>query len=141
MVGKKKLKNLRKFRESRRNFVRKTIADAQDLIAGGNPIQVKRLRLLCTALQTKCSELQVLDRDIVELLEDESEIGTDVSESCNLTSAIQECMLDLESALAAQESQGENQQLPPSVSPERAGISQGCLSKVHTHAKLPKPGV
>ena len=60
------------------------MAYAQDLIAGGNPTEVKRLRLFRTALQTK------------------------------------------------------NQQLPPSVSPESAGNSQGCLSKVYTHAKLPK---
>ena len=68
MAEKKKVKNLIKFRDSHRNFVRKTIAEAKDLISGGNPIEVRKLKLLRTSLQTKCSELQVLDRDIVELL-------------------------------------------------------------------------
>ncbi|XP_068723841.1 uncharacterized protein [Montipora capricornis] len=135
MAEKKKVKNLIKFRDSHRNFVRKTIAEAKDLISGGNPIEVRKLKLLRTSLQTKCSELQVLDRDIVELLEDVSKIDSDVSESCELISVIQECMVDLESALTAQESQGKNQQ---SNSLESAGTAQGHLQAVHTHAKLPK---
>ncbi|XP_068738177.1 uncharacterized protein [Montipora capricornis] len=135
MAEKKKVKNLIKFRDSHRNFVRKTIAEAKDLISGGNPIEVRKLKLLRTSLQTKCSELQVLDRDIVELLEDVSKIDSDVSESCELISVIQECMVDLESALTAQESLGKNQQ---SNSLESAGTAQGHLQAVHTHAKLPK---
>ena len=135
MAEKKKVKNLIKFRDSHRNFVRKTIAEAKDLISGGNPIEVRKLKLLRTSLQTKCSELQVLDRDIVELLEDVSKIDSDVSESCELISVIQECMVDLESALTAQESQGKNQQ---SNSLESAGTAQSHLQAVHTHAKLPK---
>ncbi|XP_068670957.1 uncharacterized protein [Montipora foliosa] len=135
MAEKKKVKNLIKFRDSHRNFVRKTIAEAKDLISGGNPIEVRKLKLLRTSLQTKCSELQVLDRDIVELLEDVSKIDSDVSESCELICVIQECMVDLESALTAQEPQGKNQQ---SNSLESAGTAQGHLQAVHTHARLPK---
>ena len=96
---------------------------------------MRKLKLLRTSLQTKCSELQVLDRDIVELLGDVSKIDSDVSESCELISVIQECMVDLESALTAQESQGKNQQ---SNSLESAGTAQGHLQAVRTHAKLPK---
>ena len=62
-------------------------------------------------------------------------IDSGVSESCELISVIQECMVDLESALKAQESQGKNQQ---SNSLESAGTAQGHLLSVHTHAKLPK---
>ena len=89
--------------------MRKTIAEVKYLISGGIPIETRKLKLLCTSLQTKCSELQVLDRDIVELLEDVSKLDSDVSESCELICVIQECMVDLESALAAQESQGKYQ--------------------------------
>ena len=135
MAEKKKVKNLIKFRDSHQNFVRKTIAEAKELMSGGNPIEVRKLKLLRTSLQTKCSELQVLDRDIVELLEDVSKIDSDVSESCELISGIQECMVDLESALTAQESQGKIQQ---SNSLESAGTAQGHLQTIHTHAKLPK---
>ena len=135
MAEKKKVKNLIKFRDSHRNFVRKTIAEAKDLISGGNPIEVRKLKLLRTSLQAKCSELQVLDRDIVERLEDVSKIDSDVSESCELISVIQECMVDLESALTAQESQEKSQQ---SSSLESAKTAQGHLQTVHTHAKLPK---
>ena len=124
MAEKRKVKNLIKFRDSHRNFVRKTIAEAKDLISGGNPIEVRKLKLLRTSLQTKCSELQVLDRDIVELVEDVSKNDSDVSESCELISVIQECMVDLESALTAQESQGKNQQ---SNSLDIAGTAQGHL--------------
>ena len=61
--------------------MQKTIAEAKDLISGGNPIETRKLKLLRTSFQTKCSELQGLDRDIVELLEDVSKI---YSESCEL---------------------------------------------------------
>ncbi|XP_068761945.1 uncharacterized protein [Montipora capricornis] len=135
MAERKKVKNLIKFRDSHRNFVRKTIAEAKDLISGENPIEVRKLKLLRTSLQTKGLEPQVLDRDIVQLLEDVSKIDSDVSESCELISVIQECMVDLESALTAQESQGKNQQWN---SLDSAGTVQGPLQAVHTHAKLPK---
>ena len=51
-----------------------------------------------------------MDRDIVERLEAVSKLDSDVSESCELISVIQECMVDLESALTAQESQYKNHQ-------------------------------
>ena len=132
MAEKKKLKNLIKFRDSHRSFVQKTIAKAIDLISGGNPIETRKLKLLRTSLQTKCSELQVLDREIVELLEDVSKIDSDVSESCELISVIQECMVDLEYVLTAQESQRKNQQ---SNSLESAETAQGHLQTVHTVCK------
>ena len=55
-----------------------------------------------------------------------------------LMSAIQECIVELESALEAQESQGKSQKFPSvmkPVSPESAGSSQGHVSNVFTHAK------
>ena len=66
--------------------VRKTIAEAKDLISGGNPIETRNEKAETSSyppsrLRKKCSELQVLDRDIVELLEDVSKIDFDVSES------------------------------------------------------------
>ena len=69
MAEKKKLNNLIKFCDSHQHLVRKTVAEAKDLISGGNPTETRKLKLLRTSLQTKCSELQVLDRDIVELLD------------------------------------------------------------------------
>ena len=88
MSEKKKLKNLRKFRDGHRSFVRKTIASATELLSGGNPIDVKKLKLFRAALQTKYSELQALDQEIAELLDDVSKIEQDVVESCELSSAI-----------------------------------------------------
>ena len=58
-----------------------------------------------------------------------------------LMSAIQECIVELESVLEAQGSQRKGMEftcvLQP-VSPESAGTSQGHVSKVFTHAKLSK---
>ena len=132
-----KLRNLRKFRDGHRKFVQKTIEQAKGLISEGNSIEVKRLKFLRTALETKMSELQSLDREIVELVDDVKTIDTEVSESCEIMSSIQECIVELESVLEAQEMQGKSQefpsvaQLPPS---ESAGTSQDHVSK----AKLPK---
>ena len=138
---KKKLKNLRKFRDGHRKFVEKTIEDAKGLIAEGNLIEVKRLKFLRTALETKYSELQSLDREIVDLVDDVKVIDTEVSESCELMSSIQECIVELESVLEAQESKGKSQKSPSvvqPVSPESAGTSQGHVPKAFTYAKLPK---
>ena len=74
MSEKKKLKNFRKFRDGHRSFVRKTITSATELLSGGNPIDVKKLKLF----QTKYSELQALDQEIAELLDDVSKIEQDV---------------------------------------------------------------
>ena len=141
MSEKKKLKNPRKFRNGHRKFAQKTIEDAKGLITEGNPIEVKRLKFLRTALETKYSELQSLDREIVDLVDDVKVIDTEVSESCELMSAIQECIVEFESALEAQQSQGKSQEFPSVVQPvsaDSAGTSQGHVSKVFTHAKLPK---
>ena len=125
----------------------KRYVDAEDLIchdpgriplediSGGNPFEERKLKLPRTSLQSKCSELQVLDHDIVEQLEDVSKIDSDVSESCELISVIQECMVDLESALTAQESREKSQQSNSLQSPKTA---QGHLQTVHMHRKLPK---
>ena len=52
MAKKKKVKILIKFRDSHRNFVRKTIAEAKDLTSGGNPIEVRRLKLFRTCVRS-----------------------------------------------------------------------------------------
>ena len=134
MSEKKKLKNLRKFRDGHRSFVRKTIASATELLSGGNPIDVKKLKLFRAALQTKYSELQALDQEIAELLDDVSKIEQDVVESCELSSAIHACILELETALAAEEAQRKSQELGAGST----GISQSQPPKVIMHAKLPK---
>ena len=77
----------------------------------------------------------------MDLVDNVKVIDTEVSESCELISAIQECIVELESALEAQESQGRSQEFPyvaQPVSTESAGTSQGHVSKVFTPAKLPK---
>ena len=139
---KKKLKNLRKFRDSHRSLARKTIDSAAELIAGENAIDIKKLKLLRTTLEAKLSELQALDRDIVELLEDVSKIDQDVAESCELSSAIRECIVNLEAVFSAEEAQRKSQEFAStnqSVSNSGGvGISQKKPSKVTTHAKLPK---
>ena len=59
-------------------------------------------------------------------LVDDKVIDTEVSESCEVMSAIQECIVDLESILEAQESQGRNEEFPSvvqHVSPESARTS------------------
>jgi len=78
----------------------------------------------------------------VELMNNVKVIDTEVSESCEIMSAtIQECIVELESVLAVQEMQGKSQEFSSVVqipSSESAGTSQVHVSKVLTHAKLPK---
>ena len=67
-------------------------------------------------------------------------INTEVSESCELMSAIQ-LVVELESVLEAQEMQRKSQEFPSVAqrpSSVSAATSQGHVSKVLTHAKLPK---
>ena len=136
------MKYLRKFRDSHRKFVKKTIEDAKGLVPESNFLEVKRLKFLRTAFETKYSELQSLDCEIVDLVDDVKVIDTEVCESCELMSSIQESTGELEFVLEAQESKGRKSQKSPSVvqpvSPESSGTSQGHVSKAFTHAKLPK---
>ena len=147
MAEKKKLKNLKRFRDGHRSFARKTVEDAQELIAGGNPIDVKRVNLLRTSLQAKYTELATLDRQIAELLDEGANISDEVKESCELTSTIQECIFDIEAALTTaevQERRGEGSATGQgSSSSEMAGNrsqgSQGQSSQeAFAHARLPK---
>ena len=144
MAEKKKLKNLRKFRDRHRS--RKTINSAEELLSEGNPIVVKKLRHLRAALQTKYSELQALDREITNGgSQGFSEIEQDVVEGCELSDAIHACIVGicLETALNEEEAQRKLSQELSSEnlfvsSSESAGISQSQPSKVIMHAKLPK---
>ena len=67
--------------QSSKFWSKNTITEAKELISGGNPIETRKLKVLRTSLQ-------VLDRDIVELVEDASKIDSGVSESCELVSVI-----------------------------------------------------
>ena len=70
-------------------------------------------------------------------MDDVKVIDTEVSGSCKQMSAIQECIVELESVLEAQESQVKSQKSPSvvqPVSPENARNSQGHFSQVFTHA-------
>ena len=77
----------------------------------------------------------------MNLVDDVKIIDTEVCESCELMSSIQECIVELESVLGAQESKRKSQKSPSvvhPVSPESTRTSQGHVSKAFTHAKLPK---
>ena len=138
----KKLKNLRKFRDGHRQFVQKTFQDAKDLNTKGNPVEVKRLKVLPNALKTKYSELQSLDYEIVDLENDVNGIVTEVSESCELMSVIQMCIVQLVSVLERLKKvrdRARNYLLWCNLFLQKApGTSEGYLSKAFTHAKLPK---
>ncbi len=97
---KKKLRKLRKYRDGHRAFVQKTIEDAKELLSHVEEIDLKKVKLLCSTLESKRSELQSLDRDIFDF-EDESKIEEEVSESCEFAKTIQGCIVELEPVLNA----------------------------------------
>ena len=82
MAKNKKLKNLRTFRDGYRSFVQKTIDSVAQLLSGENPVDVKKLKLICAGLPTKYSAFQALDREIAEQSEDVSKIEQIVVEGC-----------------------------------------------------------
>ena len=65
--------------------------------------------LCCSSNKVQYSKLQtLLDQEITEPLEDVSKIEEDLVASCELSSTIHECIVDLETALAAEEAQRES---------------------------------
>ena len=97
-------------RESHRAFVRKTILAAQEQIdKRGDPTVLKKLKSLRCTLLDKLSELKILDSEIIDLV-DETKIE-DVSNSCDFASAIQACIVDLETAIEAEENTGKGQDI------------------------------
>jgi hypothetical protein len=129
---KKKLRKLRKYRDGHRAFVQKTIEDAKELLSHVEEIDLKKVKLLCSTLESKRSELQSLDRDIFDF-EDESKIEEEVSESCEFAKTIQECIVELESVLNAK--RDEQVQSQSHVSPSSSASSS---ERVQSFAKLPK---
>lgn len=139
---KKRLKKKSMVRESHRAFVRKTILAAKEQIdKGGDPTVLKKLKSLRCILLDKLSELKILDNEIIDLV-DETKI--DVSNSCDFASAIQACIVDLETAIEAEENTGKGQDIQGTTlgsqnsnSSIQAG-TQSNASTIPTHAKLPK---
>ena len=84
-----------------------------------------------------------MDRDVVELQEDDSIIDKEVSESCEFTSTIYECIVELESVLAVKEALEGSQKSVSTPQSASCSESAGTLStrqppRTPTYAKLPK---
>lgn len=108
--AKKKLKRKMKIRESHRNFVGKIITEARESIVSGEFFNLKKLKSFKSTLQEKLSELKGLDQEVLEYL-DESKIDEGVNDSCDLTSAIQTCIVDPKTALNSENDQGKCQEV------------------------------
>ncbi|KAL9976468.1 hypothetical protein ACROYT_G013775 [Oculina patagonica] len=144
---KKKLKKKVKVRESHRVFVRKTIHEAKDQIdKPEEPNALKKFKSLRCTLQDKFSELKTLDNKIVDLVDD-SKIEETVSESCDFQSAIQACIVDLETAIDAKTNEGKSQEGQGAIldsqssnnsSLQTSGTHSSGSTNIATHAKLPK---
>ena len=106
--AKKKLKKKTKIRESHRTFVRKIISEAKESLDGGESVDFKKLKSFKSTLQDKVLELKGMDEEALEYLDD-SKIDEDVSYSCDFASAIQACIVDLETALVSEKDKGRSQ--------------------------------
>ncbi|XP_068717114.1 uncharacterized protein [Montipora capricornis] len=109
----------------------------------GDPTVLKKLKSLRCILLDKLSELKILDSEIIDLV-DETKIEEDVTNSCGFASAIQACIVDLETAIEAEENTGKGQDIQGTTlgsqnsnSSIQAG-TQSNASTIPTHAKLPK---
>ena len=92
--------------ESHRAFVRKTILVAKEQIGKrGDPTVLSKFKSLRCTLLDKLSELKILDSEIIDLV-DETKIEEDASNSCDFASAIQACIVDLGTAIEAEENAG-----------------------------------
>ena len=100
--AKKKLKKKITIRESHRTFARKIIAEARESLTSGESIDLKKLKFFKSTLEDKSSELKSLNEAVLEYILDDSQIQEDVSASCDFASAIQECIVDLETALTSE---------------------------------------
>ncbi|XP_068735432.1 uncharacterized protein [Montipora capricornis] len=100
--AKKKLKKKITIRESHRTFVRKIIAEARESLTSGESIDLKKLTFFKFTLEDKSSELKSLNEAVLEYILDDSQIQEDVGASCDFASAIQECIVDLETALTSE---------------------------------------
>ena len=84
-----------------------------------------------------------MDQEVLEYLDD-SKIDEDVNYSCDFASAIQACIVDLETALASEKNQTRSQVSQSAVAglnstqtPAQTGTNSS-VSSTHNHAKLPK---
>ena len=145
--AKKKLKKKTKIRESHRTFVRKTISEVKESLDGGESVDFKKLKSFKTTLQDKVLELKGMDQEVLEYLY-ESKIDEDVSCSCDFASAIQACIMDLETALISEREQGRSQGVAFVLQSAEAGLNRtqtpaqtatnSSVSSIHSQAKLPK---
>ena len=138
--AKKKLKKKITIRERHRTFVRKIIDEARESLTSGESIDLKKLKFLKSTLEDKSSELKSLKEAVLEYILDDSQIQEDVGASCDFTSAIQECIVDLETALTSERDHERSfifsQSAESGLNTMQAGSSANA--SIHSHAKLPK---
>ena len=139
------LKKKMKIRKSHRTFVRKIISEAKESLDGGESVDFTKLKSLKSTLQGKVLELKGMDQEVLEYLD---EIDEGVSCSCDFASAIQACIVDLETALISEKEQGRSQGVAFVLQFAEAGLNRtqmhaqmvmnSSVSSIHSHAKLLK---
>ena len=125
-----------RIRAGHKSHAKRIIAHARELIEAGNPAESRKLKSLKSNLKDKIVELKDLDREIVELIEDER-IEQEVEDSCDFASAIHDCIVEIETFLSeiergkedSQHLTGSSSETHPNQSPPQVNNS---------HARLPK---
>ena len=88
-----------RIRTGHKSHAKRIIVHTGELIEAGNPAESRKLKSLKSNLKDKIVELKDLDREIVELIEDEK-IEQEVEDSCDFAIAIHDCIVEIETFLS-----------------------------------------
>ena len=94
-------------RAAYRASVTRMIAQTQDLLGSEDGIEPTKLKQKCKALVAKAERLNKLDADIVEAV-DEDELDEEINSANTVRERIQLAFIELDSALAAAATDGDN---------------------------------
>ena len=98
MADAKKKVNIRR---GHRSYVTKLFKTSDELIKGYQPGQEldQKLQQQKRILQERLDTLKTLDEQILELVEDETKIATEIEEAADFNERIYECMVKIDSIL------------------------------------------
>ena len=124
-----------KIRQGHRAYLTKILGNADDNVQNYDGNQEKKLKQIRITLKERLDTLKTLDEEILELIEADEEISTEIEEAGKYRESVHEMIVNIDSLLEAKPM---NETMSMSMSESQQLSTPGHCQPTIKHGKLPK---
>ncbi|CAB4021799.1 Hypothetical predicted protein [Paramuricea clavata] len=123
-----------KIRQGYRAYLTKILSNADDIVQNYDGNQEKKLKQIRITLKERLDTLNTLDEEILELIEADEEISTEIEEAGKYRESAHEMIVNIDSVLEAKPI---NETMSRSMSESQQLSTPGHYQPTIKHGKLP----